>query len=186
VRREGPTFKEQCQISGYLVAAVQGGTLAADATGHLIYLDRSGADKTTHVWSVGYDQALAILAVAEDRLGSVAHALATAQPATRDEPESWCWAIKCPFYSKCWVGYMPSDEIDNPRLLSAAQLYIEGRADKKAALDLMEAARLELRGDPERSHEQNNGRLPDGTTIQFTLVKAMRGDYEKLDVRVPE
>jgi hypothetical protein len=101
VRREGPTFKEKAQISGYLVAKVQEGVLDEDATGHLVYLDRSGRDSTTHVWSTTYQNALLILDAVEERLLDVQHALATGTREDRngrlmtDEPRSWCESVQC-------------------------------------------------------------------------------------------
>lgn len=177
VRRDGPPFKEQAQISGYLVGCVQEGTLDKGSTGHLLYLDRSGSDDSTYVWSVDYEAALAILDKVEDRLMEVQQSIATATHATRDEPESWCYNVQCPFYSQCWEGYTPTTALDHPREMAAVMQFIESRDKRDEYTALAKQDREALRG--------VEGVMPDGTVVRWTISKYEGGVGDRLDVRVP-
>jgi hypothetical protein len=181
VRREGPPFKEKAQISGYFVGKVQEGVVDKNATGHLVYLDRSGKENEPFVWSVTYEVALAILDAVEDRLVDVQTALATkvSQTYLRDEPESWCYAISCPFYAACWEGYVPTNKITHPRALDAVRRLVENRDDEKGAKERREAAREDLRG--------VEGVTPDGVVVRWTISNTESGGVaDRLDVRVPK
>jgi len=182
VTREGPSFKNKVQCAGYLVAGVQAGRLTEQGTAHLLYFDRSGKSSEPYVWSTNYEGALLILDAVEDRLLDVQHALATGGREGRDgrlmtdEPESWCWAIKCPFYSKCWDGYTPTGKVEHPRQLEAVRRFVQARADEKDAKERRELARKDLVG--------VEGITPDSTIIRWTLSQAREGQMsERLDVR---
>ena len=180
VLREGPSFKEKAQVSGYLVACVQEGLLpAATAAGHLMYYDRSGKVDNAYTWSVDYETATQILDAAAERLMDVASALAIpGRMATRDEPESWCYHVQCPFYANCWKGYMPSEEITNEHALEAIRMYREARADRNNASDALDALKNEIAG--------TQGVTPDGVIVRWTTVQGQHGTYEKLEVREPK
>lgn len=144
VRRKGPELDHQAQICGYLVAAIQQGLLPDTASAHLIYFDRSGKDPWPFVWSIDYPRALTILDVVERRLEDVQKALETAQMAPRDKPTTWCMSVQCPFRLKCWEGYYPTEEIDNPEIHEAARDYAEARDEEKAVKARKEGARQKL------------------------------------------
>ncbi len=180
VRRDGPPFKEKAQVSGYLVAKVQEGVLDESATGHLVYLDRSGKIDEAFVWSTTYDNALLILDAVEDRLLQVQNALASgySQGYLRDEPESWCWAIGCPFYSKCWEGYMPTSDITHERELEMVRKFKEARKERDELIALVKNYRDALRG--------VEGKTPDGTTVRWSISQYEGGLGDRLDVREPK
>lgn len=178
IRSKGPTFKEKAQISGYLVAAVQEGLLDESAVGTLMYYDRSGRDKTTHEWTTDYENALMILDAVKSRIADVIHAIDSAQTATRDEPEQWCRAVGCAFYSNCWKGYTPTGKIEDQKTIDAVLDYISARDDVKNASLRKETARDELQG--------VNGVTPDGTAVRWTETITARGDQSfRLDVMKP-
>lgn len=181
VRSEGPSFKEKAQISGYTVAAFDAGLIDEDGTGHLIYLDRSGKDKGFAVWSVTLEEARGILADVVRRLDEVQHALAEgrSQGFLRDEPESWCWAVQCPFYAACWMGYTPTDEINHPRELEAIARFMEYRDAETVAKTAKNSKRQELRG--------VEGVTPDGVIVRWTINQYSEGGLgDRLDVRKPK
>lgn len=170
VMKEGAKFKELVQISGYLLAAVRAGELDKDATGHLIYVDRSG--NTPHFWvvSVTYEEAQGYLHAADERLLEVARALATgySQGYLRDEPESWCFHVECPFYATCWDGYTPADILDHPDHEAAAAKYDEARAEVKKWTSIQRNA---------RKHFLPDGVDPvEGLTESFSVKWTMRED----------
>lgn len=178
VRREGPSFKEKAQISGYIIAKLQEGVLDEDGIGTLIYLDRSGKDPSVFTWTTTVPQARLILAAVEERLRDVVKALetGTTQSYLRDEPESWCWAVGCPFYRACWNGYTPTGEVKHQRELDAVRRLVQARDDEKAAKSRREQAREDLRG--------VEGVTPDGTIVRWTISSTESGGTsDRLDVR---
>lgn len=174
VRREGPSFKEQAQVCGYLVAAIQKGLLPDTATGHLVYLDRSGKDPTSHVWSIDYWRALVVLEAVAERISNVEHALETGQMAQRDETTTFCMSIGCPFRMNCWAGYYPTEEITNPEVIAAAESYVIARDDEKDAKDRKEAARQALKG--------QEGVTPD-LAVKWVSKQTKYGLTETIEVR---
>lgn len=175
VRREGPPPKEMVQISGYLVGAVQMGLIGPEAIGILHYLDRSGSDKGFHSWSVDFETAMEFLEIADSRLKDVESALATGRRAPRDMPESWCFHTQCPFYKACWEGYVPSNEITDPRQIEAVAAYKAAADEAKAAESNKKAKRDAARG--------ISGATP-FHTIQWRSREGKHGDLiETIDVR---
>lgn len=175
VRREGASFKERVQISGYLVAAIQEGFLQTDAIGVLLFFDRSGKDRGFHTWTIDYAGALRILEAAKARLGEVAASLATARHAPRDEPESWCWNVGCRFYAACWTGYQPTGAIEHERELDAVRRYTEARRDQKDVVKRLDAAKADL--------EFVEGVTPDGVSVTWS---EMSNGARRIDVREPK
>lgn len=146
VMRDGPKFKECVQVSGYLVALIEEGRLPETACAILVYLDRSGRTSDTWTFTINLRQARNYLLAADDRLADIAQAITTgvSQAHLRDEPESWCFHVKCPFYTACWDGYQPDAHITDPQLIRAIQNYDYGRAQAKAGESLMRSAKALL------------------------------------------
>lgn len=180
VRRKGSSFKEKVQVAGYLIAAMQADLVDDDATAHLVYLDRSGKEIQPYVVSIDVEQAHALLAAVEERLDDVARALAAGegQSYLRDEPESWCFNVGCPFYSACWAGYEPSQEITHPKELQAVQEFVEARAAEQEAVQIRATKREALRGIEGRTV----GLTPEWV-VRWSVTQGKYGDTEKLEVR---
>lgn len=187
VKRDGPSLKEWIQISGYLVACIQGGVLGMDATAHLIYWDRSGANPVAHPATIDYDLALYYLELARGRLNDVAVAFeqgVVGNSWLRDMPESWCFAVGCPFYWQCWDGYTPTNEITDPNLIAAVDAYAEVRDEEKEVAKL-KAARREMLKQANGAGDIHyvEGRTP-RWIVKWTLVENPSGYVsERLEVR---
>jgi hypothetical protein len=186
---DDPRLKNKIQISGYLEGLILAGRLSPDATGHLLYFDRSGKQAEPYVWSATRDVARYYLEVAEDRLKDVQHALATGTRNGRDgrlmtdEPESYCFAIQCPFYQACWAGYAPTGKIEHPRELDAVRRRLEALAEAKAAAKRSDQAKQDLRG-VEGVVETGPHK---GTIVQWTLKEMESGRItETLYVKEPK
>jgi hypothetical protein len=178
IRSRGPTFKEKAQISGYLLAAIQEGLLDTHAVGTLLYYDRSGRDATTHEWTTDYENALLIMDAVKERIADVMHAINTAQRSVRDEPETWCRAVHCPFYESCWKGYTPTEAIEDPIQIELVKDYMLARDDVKMASMRRDTAREELVG--------VEGVTPDGVIVRWTPFTTVRGEASfRLDVMEP-
>lgn len=178
VRREGGSYKEKVQVSGYLIAALQAGLVDDDASAHLIYIDRSGKEPKPHVISIDMAQAHALIASAEERLEDVAAALATGRHAQRDEPESWCFNVSCPFYDLCWAGYTPSEKITHPEELRKVQEFVDARQAEKEAGEIRAAKREALRG----IEGVTEGLFPNWI-VRWSVSSTATGETEKLEVR---
>lgn len=186
---DDPYLKNKIQISGYLLGLIESGLLTSEATGHLLYFDRSGKESEPYSWSINADAARYYIDVAEERLLDVQHALATGTRNGRDgrlmtdEPESWCKAVQCPFYSGCWAGYEPTGKITHPREIDAVRRRLEALADAKNANSRSDAAKQDLRG---VEGVVATGDLK-GTVVQWTLRETETGRItETLNVRPPK
>jgi hypothetical protein len=188
VRKEGAPLENLIQISGYMVACVQMGIMTPDATAHLCYWDRSGSEKTMHVVSLDFQTALGHLNTARRRLADVARVIdegstEEGRRSLMDEPTSYCMAIRCPFFSNCWDGYMPVDkEIADPRKADAARIVYEARQEIKAATARVDTAKLELKtvdeeGEPVFIEGKTTGHL-----VQWILKQGKYGITEQLNV----
>lgn len=141
VKYYGASFKHQVQISLYLLALIEDGTLPAGSVAELVYYDMAVGDPRTISFIITEEEAHGFVAQAEERLDDVFDALKTRQRGgeLRDEPESYCAAIACPFYTACWQGYQPSEQITDERTITAVRTYAEGRRMKKDGEGMMRA-----------------------------------------------
>lgn len=186
VRRDGPSLKEWIQISGYLIACIQGKVLGTDATAHLIYWDRSGQDPVAHAATIDYTLALYYIGLARRRLEDVAVAVeqGVVQSYLRDEPESWCFAVGCPFYWQCWDGYTPEAEITDPAVIEVVEKYAALRDEEKAVGKAKGAARELLKvASASGDIHYIEGRTPNWI-VKWTVVENPSGSLtERLEVR---
>jgi len=185
VRREGPPFKEKAQLAGYVMAKYDEGVLDEDGIGSLIYLDRSGGDSTAFTWTLTVPQARLILAAVVERIRDVVRAMdaGESQGYLRDEPESWCKAVGCPFYNGCWTGYEPSGAIEHPEEIRKVAEFVEAREADVEAAAIRKAKRAALEGVEGVVAE---GPLK-GTVVRWNLSKNQHdGVSPRLDVRVPK
>jgi hypothetical protein len=185
VRRDGPSFKEKAQIATYVMAKYDEGLLDEDGTGTLIYLDRSGVDDSVFTWTLTVPQARLILAAVVERLRDVLHAMETGegQGYLRDEPESWCRAVGCPFYSGCWAGYEPTGAIEHPDEIRRVQEFVDAREADVETAAYRKAKREALDG---VEGVVATGPLK-GTVVRWNLSKTQHeGMSKRLDVRTPK
>lgn len=173
---EGPSYQQWVQVSGYLVGLVQAGEMdAVGSTATLLFLDRSGGQGRPLAFTITYRQAMSYLEDADERLEDVAKALATdrSQGELRDQPESWCFYVGCPFYSACWgEEYQGQGVIDAPQHIAAMQQYDRGRALKKKADQMMKEAKTNLGAFLEAEPPQGEG---GGFRLKWTL--SQRGGF---------
>lgn len=149
VRREGPSKQQWVQVSGYLVGLVQAGEMSPEGTASLVFLDRSGNDPVPAVFTISYEDALGYLEWASERLDQVGDALEEgwARGPLRDQPESWCHYVQCPFRVACWgEEYEPLDKIEGEDLLAAMAQYDRGRTLAKEAKAMQAEAKSTLGG----------------------------------------
>lgn len=193
VREDGPSMKYLVQVSGYFVAMVQAGRMTEEGTASLVFYDRSGAQPYPYVVTIGYLEAMSYLEWAEERLTEVAHTLTpeAAYPDAngrylRDEPESWCFHVKCPFFAQCWDNpdYQPTGVIDAPEHIAAIELYDRGRKMAKAGEGLQREAKDKLGAYRPADEDPVEGRTVDGKwSLKFTLTEGGRYVSRRIDLR---
>lgn len=181
VRREGPSFKYQAQLACYFMGCVQMKKLDTNAYAHLVFLDRSGSDPDPYVWTMDWERCLLIIEALEARLMGLATALATGQERgyLRDEPESWCYYTGCPFYSKCWDGYMPTERITNEKEIAALLAFDDARTNAKDWDEIRRTRRDELQG--------VEGVMPNGWVASWKVTgTASGGESSRFELRKPK
>ena len=177
VRREGASWENLVQVSGYLIGAHQMGLVDDDASGHLVYLDRSGADAKPHVVTITMERAHLILEATVERLQDVATALASGRFAPRDKPESWCRNVGCEFYDACWAGYTPTGVIEHPDEIKAVAEFVAARAAANEANQIRLAKREALKG-----IEGVTSGLDVEQVVRWTITAGQHSPSEKLEV----
>lgn len=184
VRSEGPSFKECAQISGYLIAGIDDGTLRPGSMAHLVYVDRAGNDKHPWVYTITEDDARKLLTLVGVRLHEVASAITAkvSQSYLRDMPESWCHSVGCPFYDACWEGYQPTGEITNVAAIAAMELYDKGRDLAKLGEQYKRQAKAFLNPDAEDIEHRTEGVGPT-FTLKWTDRAYEWGISASIDLR---
>ena len=179
----GPSYKQWVQVSGYLIGMIQAGEMPADSTASLVFLDRSGAQPRPVVFTITEAQARSYLEDADERLEDVAKALATdrSQGELRDEPESWCWHVACPFFDACWgPDYQGQGVIDAPQHIAAMEKYDRGRRLEKKGDALKRQAKTELGAWLEADPPEGEG---GGWRLKWTLSDRGRFISRTIDLR---
>lgn len=146
VRRSGPTFQQKAQLQTYLLGLIQAGDLPADATGALIFVDRSGRDDTPIVYEYPLD--MSIIETVEARLEDVMYAASyDLDSAPRDQPYDWCSSF-CAFFTHCRGKdeHLAAGLITDEAQLAAVKSYQEALAMEKTATRIKDEAKAVLAG----------------------------------------
>lgn len=175
VRRDGPPFKNQAQLACYFKALVDAGKMTTDGFAHLMYLDRSGKDDNFYTWTIDWERALLIIDALEDRLLDVAGAISRGDYfATRDEPQTYCQNIGCPFAWRCWEGYLPSNKITHPEEIRKIDEFDAARSEAEEANKYRQAKRDACEG--------ISGTLPDGRVAEWKIIDSPHGPSTRFNL----
>lgn len=171
VRREGASLENSVQISIYALGLVQAGVLTEGCTAHLIYVDRSGNEQALHEIVLTWDQMLALIDVAMDRLDDVIQAQDDIDAGhlegaahLRDKTPPFCYSkkVQCPYRDKCWKGsdWVPDKVIEDKETLHAVREFVKARTEGASADTVKSEMRERLRG--------VTGISPDGWSVNWT------------------
>lgn len=148
VSHKGVSQNHNWQRHLYALACVQAGLLQPEPQVANLYLDRSGVDKTPLVLVDDFDPTVlpAIEAWIEDVKYAAVHGPDTA---AQDLPAPVCERI-CEYFQTC-RGVLPDTHdivqpITHPDLISAVDLYVEGRSMEAEGKRMKQAASIELSG----------------------------------------
>lgn len=181
IKREGTSLQHKYQRHLYALGLIQAGILS-DATPVLvgnIYFDRSGKEPEPLVLVDEMDPTLTpeIDSWVQDVIYAVTHN----EDASRDVPAAVCERI-CSHYTACRGGLetYESEFIDNPELLSAIDMYVQGRDMKKEGEAMQKAAQALLDG-VNGSTGTYQVRWVD---VQPTTVESFeKSGYRRMDIR---
>ena len=181
VKREGTSLQHKYQRHLYAMGLIQAGILdgAKPVLVGNIYFDRSGKEPEPLVLVEDMDPTLTneIDSWVQDVIYSVNHG----EDASRDVPAAVCERI-CSHFTVC-RGSLETQEgefIDNPELLSAVDMYVQGRDMKKEGEAMQKAAQALLDG-VNGSTGTYQVRWVD---VQPTTVESFeKAGYRRMDVR---
>lgn len=150
VKAKGTSQNHRYQRHTYALAAIQAGLL--DDTRPVfvgnVYWDRSGKEPRPYVSMEEFDPTLT--AEIDSWIADVIYAVQHGPDhASKDVPAPVCEAIGCEFYGAC-RGDLPiadgADFISDPEIVSAVDLYVEGREMAKAGEAMKRDAQKMLAG----------------------------------------
>ena len=180
IKREGTSLQHKYQRHLYAMGLIQAKILKPnDLLVGNIYFDRSGKEPEPLVLVEDMDPTLTaeIDSWVQDVIYSVNHG----EDASRDVPAAVCERI-CSHYTACRGGLetYESEFIDNPELLSAVDMYVQGRDMKKEGEAMQKAAQALLDG-VNGSTGTYQVRWVD---VQPTTVESFeKSGYRRMDVR---
>lgn len=167
-----------CQISVYVVGAMQTQIVGANGTGRLVFYDRSGDYQEFVAVVITPEMIDLFFAIAQHRIRQVVEAqkaLDSGDPtlahALRDKSPSFCFSPKvmCSRRVLCWGGsnWAPSQiEIVDQEYIRATERYVEGHSLERLGKGMKEAARALLRGDGTED-TRIQGTTPDGVMVSW-------------------
>lgn len=181
IKREGTSLQHKYQRHLYAMGLIQAQILDGSKpvlVGN-IYFDRSGKEPEPLVLVEDMDPTLTaeIDSWVQDVIYSVNHG----EDASRDVPAAVCERI-CSHYTACRGGLetYEAEFIDNPELLSAVDMYVQGRDMKKEGESMQKAAQALLDG-VNGSTGTYQVRWVD---VQPTTVESFeKSGYRRMDVR---
>ena len=181
IKRNGTSQNHKFQRHLYAMGAIAGGLLDGDRPVFVgnIYFDRSAAEKTCYVTLEEFDPTLTdeVTSWVDDVIYAVQHN----EDAMRDIAAPVCEKI-CEFFGECRGG-LPMDEsqrIDNPDLLEAVAMYVEGRDLETEGKKMKKEAGVLLDG----VNGSTGAWQVRSTSIDASEVPGyMRAGYTRIDVR---
>lgn len=182
VKREGTSQNHKYQRHAYALAALQAGLLNQAKTVYVgnLYIDRSGKEPEPYLTLDEFDPALTdeIDAWIQD----VIYAVKQGEDASRDIPAAVCERI-CPKFTAC-RGELETHEggefIEDPTLISAIDMYVEGRDMVKTGDQLKKEAQSRLFGVNGRTDTYQVRWVDVAPTTVDSFEKA---GYSRMDVR---
>ena len=181
IKREGTSLQHKYQRHLYAMGLIQAGIL--DDTKPVlvgnIYFDRSGKEPEPLVLVEDMDATLT--PEIDSWVQDVIYSVNQGEDASRDVPAAVCERI-CSHYTACRGGLetYEAEFIDNPELLSAVDMYVQGRDMKKEGEAMQKAAQALLDG-VNGSTGTYQVRWVD---VQPTTVESFeKTGYRRMDVR---
>ena len=172
-KRAGAEDSHIRQVHLYALGLLQAGILKENPTVRLCYIDRSGREPEPWVWQIEYEPN--VIAAADEWLTDVQYAIENKEEASRDWPVGMCRRF-CPWYSSCRPEDNGGLPVNDPKIIEAANIYLEASEDEAEAKRVKEQARHMLK--------DADGVTPDGLVVRWTTINhSINGPYQRLEVR---
>ena len=148
IKREGPSQQHKYQRHLYAMGCIDAGLFDASQTVYVgnVYFDRSGKETTPMVFVEELDPTLTD--EIDEWITDVIYAVKNKEDASRDVPAAVCEKI-CSHFTVCRGGLQSNNEgeqILDRQLLSAIEMYVEGRQMEKTAKEMKEESSVILSG----------------------------------------
>jgi hypothetical protein len=171
-KRNGPSQSHKYQRHLYAMGLMQENVLNPNKTVYVgnMYFDRSGKQKKPLIFIDEYDESLTT--EIDAWVGDVIYAVENGEDSARDVPAAVCEQI-CSFFTVCRGGLETYDEqevIDEPMLLQAIEMYVEGRDMEKQGKQMKSEANERLTG-------------VNGASKEYQVRWVQVGKSDRLDVR---
>jgi hypothetical protein len=182
VKREGTSQNHKYQRHAYALGAIQAGILDDSATVYVcnLYIDRSGKEPEPYFVAEEFDPTLT------DEIDSwiqdVIYAVKQGEDAQRDIPAPVCERI-CSKFTACrgeLETHQGGEFIEDPTLISAIGMYVEGRDMTKTGDQLKKEAQSRLFGVNGRTEDYQVRWVDVAPTTVDSFEKA---GYSRMDVR---
>lgn len=181
-RRLGADQQKQFQRHGYGLGAWNAGLFGDRPLDEVqvgnVWIDRSGDEQELHVELEPFD--MSIVESAGRWLDSVVYAYLNGEEAQKEPARQVC-AVTCGFFDICrgWETDV-SGLIEDPEIVEAIAMYVEGLDLEKQGRRLKDGAKSALKG----INGSTGTHLLRWTTVNETLVpEHTRRGYEKIDLR---
>jgi len=181
-RRNGPSTSHKYQRHLYALGLMQNEILDASKevlVGN-VYFDRSGSDDTPLVFIEPFD--FGLTAEIDSWVNDVIYAVKNGEDSARDVPAAVCERI-CEFFTVCRGGLEDNSSdgiIDDSELISAVDMYVEGRDLENSGKRLKKEASERLSG---VSGATPTHQVRWVTVNPSTVESYERPGYERLDIR---
>lgn len=181
-KREGASQANKYQRHLYVLGAIAAGLLDKSRPIYVgnAYLDRSGKEELIITDVAEYDPTLTD--EIDGWVTDVIYAVTNKEDASRDLPSAVCERI-CSHFTACRGGmamHDGSEMIDNPELVSAISMYVEGRDMEKTAAQMKKEASAMLHG----VNGATNSWQVRWVEIQPSKVESFeKQGYSRLDIR---
>ena len=181
-KREGASQSNKYQRHLYVLGAINAGLLDKKKPIYVgnAFLDRSGKEELIITDVAEYDPTLTD--EIDGWVTDVIYAVTNKEDASRDLPSAVCEKI-CSHFTACRGGmamHDGSEMIDNPELVSAISMYVEGRDMEKTAAQMKKEASAMLHG----VNGATNSWQVRWVEIQPSKVESFeKQGYSRLDIR---
>jgi hypothetical protein len=181
IKRYGTSEAHQFQRHTYALGCIAAGILDPDRPMFVgnVYLDRSGEEWMPYVTSDPFDPLLT-MGISE-WIDDVIYAVTNRESASRDIAAPVCEKI-CEYFTVCRGGLPVADNvlIEDEGLLTAIEMYVEGRDLENAGKRMKSQAATELSG---ISGTSRDWQVRWTTVGESDVPGYTRKSYEKIDVR---
>lgn len=179
IKKMGHTQQQRFQKHGYAAGCIQAGLVPEEGLMVAnVYIDRSGSEIRPYVIAEPYDPG--VLEEIDAWIEDVLYAVRNDEESSRDMPRDWCERF-CEYFSSCRLYDTDvTGLLEAPDVLSAIEVYEEGKALEKEGKKKKDQAKTVLEGVVGHTPTHTLRWIEIGAT---TIPETHRAGYARLDLR---